>query len=291
MQKCGLCPRNCQLDREKTAGFCTTTAKLKIARAALHFWEEPPISGKRGSGTVFFSGCPLGCVFCQNRDISRGGAGKEVSPQRLADIFRELEEKGAHNINLVTPTHFTPQIIQALDIYRPNIPIAVNTGGYEKLETVKAWETYADIWMPDLKCISSEIGKKYFSAPDYAKKALAAIEQMHKMQPRLEFDSDGMLKRGLIVRHLVLPGYREDSIRVIDALNSLLPRGSWLLSLMSQFTPTENCKSYPEINRRVTTFEYNLVAKHVQELGLEGFMQQRSSAKEEYTPPFDLTGV
>lgn len=291
MQSCGLCPRNCQLDREKTAGFCTTTTKLKIARAALHFWEEPPISGKRGSGTVFFSGCQLGCVFCQNREISRGGAGQEITVQRLAYIFKELEEKGAHNINLVTPTHFTPQIISALDIYRPNIPIAVNTGGYEKVDTVKTWQGYADIWMPDLKCISSEIGKKYFSAPDYATRALQAIEQMHKMQPKLEFDSEGMLKKGLIVRHLVLPGHRDDSIRVIDALNNLLPKGSWLLSLMSQFTPNENCKNYPEINRRVTTFEYNFVAKHVQELGIEGFMQQRSSAKEEYTPPFDLTGV
>ena len=291
MEGCKLCPRNCGADRKTKAGVCTALDKLKIARAALHLWEEPPISGTRGSGTVFFSGCPLGCVFCQNREISRGGVGKEITPVRLAEIFAELEKQGAHNINLVTPTHYTPQILQALDIYRPNIPIAVNTGGYEKTETIKQWQNYADIWMPDLKCVSADIGKKYFAAPDYFDVAIKAIAEMHAQQPKLEYNPDGTLKKGLIVRHLVLPGHRDDSIRVIDALDKLLPRGSWLLSLMSQFTPIDNCKSYPEINRRVTTFEYNSVAKYALSLGLEGFMQERSSAKEEYTPPFDLTGV
>lgn len=291
MEGCRLCPRNCGADREIKAGACTATEKLKLARAALHFWEEPPISGTRGSGTVFFCGCPLGCVFCQNREISRGGVGNEITISRLAEIFAELEKQGAHNINLVTPTHYTPQILEALDIYRPNIPIAVNTGGYEKVETIKQWQGYADIWMPDLKCVDAQIGKKYFSAPDYFDTAIKAIAEMHALQPKLEYNPDGTLQKGLVVRHLVLPGHREDSKKVIDALNELLPRGSWLFSLMSQFTPTENCKKYPEINRRVTTFEYNSVVKYALSLGLDGFMQERSSAKEEYTPPFDLTGV
>ena len=291
MQECRLCPRNCGVDREIKAGACTATQKVKVARAALHFWEEPPISGTRGSGTVFFSGCSLGCVFCQNREISRGGTGKEITESRLAEIFAALEKQGAHNINLVTPMHYTPQIKKAMDIYRPAIPVAVNTGGYEKTETVGLWKDYADIWMPDLKCVSADIGRRYFSASDYFDVAIKAIEEMYALQPKLEYNPDGTLKKGLIVRHLVLPGCREDSIKVIDALCQRLPKGSWLLSLMSQFTPTENCKNYPEINRRVTTFEYNSVAKYALSLGLEGFMQERSSAKEEYTPPFDLTGV
>ena len=291
MEGCTLCPRNCGADRQIKMGACTIPNKLKLARAALHFWEEPPISATRGSGTVFFSGCPLGCVFCQNREISRRGVGKEISVSRLSEIFCELEKLGAHNINLVTPIHYTPQILQALDTYRPNIPVAVNTGGYEKVETLKKWEGYADIWMPDLKCVDPYISKKYMSAPDYFDVAVKAITEMHRQQPTLEYNPDGTLKKGLIVRHLVLPGHREDSKKVIDTLNELLPRDSWLLSLMSQFTPTENCKNYPEINRRVTTFEYNSVAEYALSLGLDGFMQERSSAKEEYTPPFDLTGI
>ena len=291
MEGCTLCPRNCGADRQIKMGACTVPNKLKLARAALHFWEEPPISATRGSGTVFFSGCPLGCVFCQNREISRRGVGKEISVSRLSEIFCELEKLGAHNINLVTPIHYTPQILQALDTYRPNIPVAVNTGGYEKVETLKKWEGYADIWMPDLKCVDPYISKKYMSAPDYFDVAVKAITEMHRQQPTLEYNPDGTLKKGLIVRHLVLPGHREDSKKVIDTLNELLPRDSWLLSLMSQFTPTENCKNYPEINRRVTTFEYNSVAEYALSLGLDGFMQERSSAKEEYTPPFDLTGI
>lgn len=289
--RCTLCPRECNTDRSLHTGACTAPAKLKVARAALHFWEEPCISGTRGSGTVFFSGCPLGCVFCQNRQISRLGVGKEIESAELVRIFGDLQKQGAHNINLVSPTQYTDQIIEALDNADLRIPVAVNTGGYEKPETIQKWAGKAHIFMPDLKCVSSEISTKYMSAPDYFEVAVSAIKQMYAMQPEIVLDSDGIMQKGLIVRHLVLPGHREDSLRVLDALHNALPKDGFLLSLMSQFTPTDNCKSYPEINRRVTTFEYNRVAEYALKLGFCGFMQERSSAKEEYTPPFDLTGV
>ena len=291
MNKCNLCPRECNADREKNLGACTAPDSVKVARAALHQWEEPPISGSRGSGTVFFSGCPLGCVFCQNRDISRLKAGKEISISRLAEIFKELEAQGAHNINLISPTQYTTQIIKALEIAKPNIPVAVNTGGYEKAETVRLWKGYASIFLPDLKCVSSEISSRYMGAPDYFERAMEAIVEMHKLAPTLEYNGDGTLKAGLIVRHLVLPGHSADSIKVLEALDKHLPAGSFLLSLMSQFTPNENCSNYPEINRRVTTYEYEKVLKRALMLALDGFKQGRSSAKSIYTPPFDLTGV
>ncbi len=288
---CNLCPRQCNIDRSLRLGVCTSPAALKVARAALHHWEEPCISGTRGSGTVFFSGCPLGCVFCQNREISREGVGKEISYVELAGIFENLQAQGAHNINLVSPTQYTDQIIEALERAQLNIPVAVNTGGYERADTLEKWRGKAQIFMPDLKCVSADIGRRYMAAPDYFEVALAAIKKMHQMQPEIVMDADGVMQKGLIVRHLVLPGCREDSIRVLDELSRALPRDGFLLSLMSQFTPTDNCKNYPEINRRVTTFEYNRVAEHAAKLGFRGFMQERSSAKAEYTPPFDLTGV
>lgn len=288
---CTLCPRKCNTDRTRSLGACTSPAALKVARAALHHWEEPCISGTRGSGTVFFSGCPLGCVFCQNRVISRGGVGKEISSVELAGIFENLQAQGAHNINLVSPTQYTDRIIEALERAQLNIPVAVNTGGYERAETLEKWRGKAQIFMPDLKCVSADIGRRYMAAPDYFEVALAAIKKMHQMQPEIVMDADGIMQKGLIVRHLVLPGCRENSIRVLDELSRALPRDGFLLSLMSQFTPTDNCKNYPEINRRVTTFEYNRVAEHAAKLGFRGFMQERSSAKAEYTPPFDLTGV
>ena len=291
MKPCQLCPRQCNAVRTVHPGRCGAGALAKVARAAPHHWEEPCISGTRGSGTVFFSGCPLGCVFCQNRVISRGGVGKEIGSAELARIFEDLQAQGAHNINLVSPTQYTDQIIEALEQARLHIPVAVNTGGYERAETLEKWRGKAQIFMPDLKCVSEDIGRRYMAAPDYFEVAMAAIKKMHQMQPEVVMDADGVMQKGLIVRHLVLPGHREDSIRVLDELSRALPRDGFLLSLMSQFTPTDNCKNYPEINRRVTTFEYNRVAEHAAKLGFRGFMQERSSAKEEYTPPFDLTGV
>jgi len=289
---CTLCPRACAVDRSQTAGYCRQSDTLRVARAALHHWEEPPISGKRGSGTVFFSGCTLGCVFCQNKEISRGGMGREITPDRLAQIFLELREAGAHNINLVTPTHFWHQIRIALEKVKPElgIPVVCNCGGYEKVETLRSLEGLVDIWLPDCKYVDPSLSARYSAAPDYFEYAAPAIREMHRQQPQLVYDSQGMLQRGLIVRHLVLPGAWRDSIAVLDFL-ARFPKGSLLVSLMAQYTPVPGLESCPELDRRITTFEYNKVLSHLRQLELPGFCQDRRAAKEEYTPPFDLTGV
>jgi len=290
MDGCTLCPRLCGADRKRVTGYCGSGSLAKVARAAKHHWEEPCISGTEGSGTVFFSGCTLGCVFCQNREISRNGVGKELTAEQLAEAFRRLENQGVHNLNLVTPTHFTPQILQALELAKPHIPIVMNCGGYERIETLKQWEGTVDVYLPDLKYFSPELSKKYSAAPDYFAVASKAILEMHRQQPKLVWEGD-LLKKGLIVRHLVLPGCWRDSLALLDFLDNNLPKDSFLLSLMSQYTPTAACSAHPEINRRVTTYEYRKVADRAAELGFFGFAQDRRSAKEEYTPPFDLEGV
>ena len=289
---CTLCPRACAVDRTQTTGYCGQSGTLRVARAALHHWEEPPISGQRGSGTVFFSGCTLGCVFCQNKEISRGGFGKEVTPDRLAEIFLELRDAGAHNINLVTPTHFWPGIRTALEKVKPElgIPVVCNCGGYETVETIRSLEGLVDIWLPDCKYVDPALSGRYSAAPDYFAYAAPAIREMHRQQPQPVYDGQGILQRGLIVRHLVLPGAWRDSIAVLDFL-AQFPKGSLLVSLMAQYTPVPGLESCPELNRRITTFEYNKVLAHLQQLDLPGFCQDRRAAKEEYTPPFDLTGV
>lgn len=290
MAGCTLCPRMCGVDRSVSVGYCGSGVLIKAARAAKHLWEEPCISGDKGSGTVFFSGCTLGCVFCQNREISRGGVGKTLTAEQLAAAFRRLEEQGVHNLNLVTPTHFTPQILQALDLAKPRVPIVMNCGGYERVETLKRWEGKIDVYLPDLKYFSPELSGKYSAAPGYFAVASSAILEMHRQQPNLVWEGD-LLKKGLIVRHLVLPGCWKDSLKLLDFLDNNLPKDGFLLSLMSQYTPTAACTAYPEINRRVTTYEYRKVADRAAELGFSGFAQDRRSAKEEYTPPFDLEGV
>lgn len=290
MDGCILCPRLCGVDRTERVGYCGSGSLPKVARAAKHHWEEPCISGTEGSGTVFFSGCTLGCVFCQNREISRGGTGREVTVEHLADIFKRLEGQGVHNLNLVTPTHFTPQILQALELAKPTVPVVMNCGGYERVETLRQWEGKVQVYLPDLKYFSPELSAKYSAAPDYFAVASKAIMEMHRQQPQLVWEGD-LLKSGLIIRHLVLPGCMKDSLKVLDFLDKNLPKDSFLLSLMSQYTPTENCKQFPEINRRVTTYEYRKVADRAAELGFSGFAQDRRSAKEEYTPPFNLEGV
>ena len=290
MDGCILCPRQCGVDRTERVGYCGSGSLPKVARAAKHHWEEPCISGTEGSGTVFFSGCTLGCVFCQNREISRGGTGREVTVEHLADIFKRLEGQGVHNLNLVTPTHFTPQILQALELAKPTVPVVMNCGGYERVETLRQWEGKVQVYLPDLKYFSPELSAKYSAAPDYFAVASKAIMEMHRQQPQLVWESD-LLKSGLIIRHLVLPGCMNDSLQILDFLDKHLPKDSFLLSLMSQYTPTENCKQFPEINRRVTTYEYRKVADRAAELGFSGFAQDRRSAKEEYTPPFNLEGV
>ena len=290
MDGCILCPRLCGVDRTERVGYCGSGSLPKVARAAKHHWEEPCISGTEGSGTVFFSGCTLGCVFCQNREISRGGTGREVTVEHLADIFKRLEGQGVHNLNLVTPTHFTPQILQALELAKPTVPVVMNCGGYERVETLRQWEGKVQVYLPDLKYFSPELSAKYSAAPDYFAVASKAIMEMHRQQPQLVWEGD-LLKSGLIIRHLVLPGCMKDSLQILDFLDNHLPKDSFLLSLMSQYTPTENCKQFPEINRRVTTYEYRKVADRAAELGFFGFAQDRRSAKEEYTPPFNLEGV
>ena len=290
MDGCILCPRQCGVDRTERVGYCGSGSLPKVARAAKHHWEEPCISGTEGSGTVFFSGCTLGCVFFQNREISRGGTGREGTVEHLADIFKRLEGQGVHNLNLVTPTHFTPQILQALELSKPTVPVVMNCGGYERVETLRQWEGKVQVYLPDLKYFSPELSAKYSAAPDYFAVASKAIMEMHRQQPQLVWEGD-LLKSGLIIRPLVLPGCMKDSLQILDFLDNHLPKDSFLLSLMSQYTPTENCKQFPEINRRVTTYEYRKVADRAAELGFFGFAQDRRSAKEEYTPPFNLEGV
>ena len=292
MSQCSLCPRQCKADRETTTGFCGGGNEIKVARAALHYWEEPCISGLNGSGTVFFSGCTLKCCFCQNFKISAENFGKNISTKRLAEIFLELQEQKAENINLVNPTHYVPLIIEALDMVKDklNIPVVYNSGGYESIETLKMLDGYVDIYLPDLKYKDNIISKKYSKATDYFEVATKAIKYMYKQVGELKY-SGNMLKKGVVIRHLVLPNNRNDSIAVLDWIADNFDKDKILISLMSQFTPFYKCSEHPEINRRISTFEYNRVLEHAQKLGLKGFMQEKSSAKEEYTPDFDLSGI
>ncbi len=289
MEKCSLCPRRCGVDRSVKTGFCGMGESPRIARAALHFWEEPCISGVRGSGAVFFSGCTLRCAFCQNYDISHLGRGKDVSVQRLADIFRMLESQGAHNVNLVTGTPFVPQILSALEIYRPAIPIVWNTGGYETLETLKRLEGAVDVYLPDLKHVSPRLSRLCAGAPDYFDVASAALAEMCRQTGPAVYDGDGMMQKGVIVRHLILPGCTADSMKALGFIASALPPGT-PVSLMRQYTPSPHC-AIPGLDRRVTDQEYRRVLHHFQALGLSGFTQEKESADCAYTPSFDLTGV
>ena len=286
---CNLCPRMCGAERNVQPGFCGCGNRIKIARAALHFWEEPCISGSRGSGAVFFSGCTLRCGFCQNYRISSGGYGREISVERLGEIFLELQEQGAHNINLVTATQYLPWVLRALDRAKPhlNIPVVYNCGGYERTETVEALKGYVDIYLPDFKYYSREMSLKYSAAGDYFPVAAKAVRAMIAQTGAPVFEG-GLLKKGVVIRHLVLPGGRKDSMNILQWISENLPQGRFLLSLMSQYTP--NGRGGPA--RRITSFEYGTVVEEALRLGLtEGFMQEKSSAKEEYTPPFDLKGV
>lgn len=290
---CQLCPRMCKADRTKNVGFCRSGAAITAARAALHHWEEPCISGTRGSGTVFFSGCTLRCCFCQNYPVSQEHFGKELTDRQLSDIFLRLQEQGAHNINLVTATQYLPDVLRALDHirHRLTIPVVYNCGGYERIETVKLLKDYIDIWLPDLKYHSKELSARYSQARDYFTVASAAIGQMIEQTGPPVFEQE-LMTSGVIIRHMVLPGNRDDSIRLLHWMKDELPEGRFLISLMSQYTPFYHSSQYPEINRRITSYEYDKVVDMALELGLTmGFMQKRSSAREEYTPPFDLEGL
>lgn len=296
--KCDLCPRKCLVDRKKgEKGICGQTENLKVARAALHFWEEPCISGDAGSGAVFFSGCPLHCVFCQNENIANGTVGKEISLERLVDIFLELQEKRANNINLVTPGHFVPQIVKALDQARKEgltLPVVYNTSSYETVDTIKMLEGYVDIYLPDFKYMSPVLSKKYSHAPDYAEVAKAAIAEMVRQTGKAVFvngDEDNLILRGTIVRHLTLPGCMEDSMQILKYLHETY--GDMIyISIMNQFTPLSNLEKYPELNRRITDEEYETLVDYAIEIGIEnGFIQEGNTAEESFIPAFDCEGV
>ncbi len=289
MAICTLCPRQCGIDRSVKKGFCGMGESPRVARAALHFWEEPCISGSRGSGTVFFSGCTLRCAFCQNYEISHLGRGKEITVRRLADIFSMLEDQGAHNINLVTATPFVPVILQALELRKPGIPIVWNTGGYETVETLKMLEGIVDIYLPDLKHVSPRLSKLCAGAPDYFEVASRAIQEMCRQTCPAQYNENGIMQKGVIVRHLILPGCTVDSCKALDFIADNLPPGT-PVSLMRQYTPSPFCK-IPGLDRKITDAEYSRVLDHFQALNLTGYTQEKESADAAYTPPFDLTGV
>lgn len=287
---CTVCPRKCMVDRTLSTGFCGVGDEIKIARVGLHLWEEPCISYGSGSGTVFFSGCNLKCVFCQNREISFGLKGKNINIDTLADEFLRLEQMGAVNINLVTPTHYAMQIMRALDKvkHRLSIPVCYNSSGYESVETIKLLKGYIEIFMPDIKYHSSEFAIRYSGAENYFEAASNALRQMHENVGYADFDSQMHLKKGVLVRHLVLPGLYKDSIAILEYLAKNYDASKLAISIMSQFFPTERCTAFPEINRHITSLEYRKVVDKAQELGfVNGFIQEKSSASEKYVPNFD----
>ena len=295
-ENCILCPRNCNTNRKAgKTGACMVSGKLKVARAALHFWEEPCISGESGSGAVFFSGCALHCVFCQNDKISRGKAGKEIEKERLVQIFLELQEKGANNINLVTPGQYVPHIIWAVEQARNEglkLPIVYNTSSYEKVDTIKMLEGIVDIYLPDFKYMDSALAQKYSHAMDYPEIAKAAIAEMVRQQPEPVFnDETELMEKGVIVRQLLLPDLLEDAKAIVRYLYESYG-DSIYLSLMSQFTPLPNVEGFPELNRKVTEKEYDEYVDYAIDLGVDkGFIQGGDVAEESFIPDFDCEGV
>lgn len=296
-KNCRLCPRSCNVIRkEGIRGFCGETDKIRISRAALHMWEEPCISGEEGSGTVFFTGCNMRCVFCQNYRISNGEVGKEITEERLAAIFLELQEQNANNINLVTPTHFVLQVIRALEAARRNglmLPVVYNTSGYESVDTLKMLEGYVDIYLPDFKYLDTEHAKRYSGAGDYPEVAKAALAEMVRQTGTPQFDERGMMKKDVIVRHLLLPGCLSDAKKIVHYLYQTYENKIYL-SLMNQYTPLEtlDCEKYPELNRKVIRRAYDRLVDYAIEIGVEqAFIQEGDTAKESFIPSFQLEGV
>ncbi len=292
LRKCVVCPRECGVNRYNGAGYCGAGAEMRVAKTMLHKFEEPCISGgdvRRGSGAIFFSGCNLRCVYCQNGAISRASdVGEIYSSEKLAEEMLRLEASGAYNINLVTPTHYIPQIISALDIAkkRLTVPVVFNTGGYEKAETIAALDGYADIFLTDFKYGDGELAKKYSAAENYPEVAKAALSEMYRITGEVDIGDDGIMRRGIIIRHLVLPGGRRDSVKALETVASTLDTSKVLLSLMRQYTPEFAPESIKQLRRRVTAFEYDFVLDAALELGFDGFMQGRESARTIYTPDF-----
>ncbi len=289
---CNLCPRNCNAERTENIGngFCKMPEKPVLARAARHNWEEPCISGEKGTGAIFFSGCSLKCCFCQNYPISHANKGEIITTDRLIEIVKELEAKGVHTIDFVNPTHFSHILIDALTKYKPSVPVVYNSSGYDSVEILKKLEGLVDVYLPDLKYFSGEKSQKYAKCPDYFEKAGEAILEMYRQQPKNEF-KDGIIQKGIIIRHLVLPANVEESKNILLWIKENLPVDTYI-SLMSQYTPYGNIADFKELNRRLTTAEYNKVVDFFLDLGLEnGFMQEKSSAKTDFIPDFDMTGV
>jgi len=286
---CDLCPRNCGVDRDIQQGFCQTGLNPVVAKACVHNWEEPPISGTRGSGTVFFAGCNLRCVFCQNHAISRGKVGRIVTPALLADVFFELADKGVHNINLVTPSHILPAVADAVGQAKKRgltLPFVYNTNAYETVGALRRMDGLIDIYLPDLKYCDDEAARRYSDAPGYFDIATKAILEMVRQNSQAVFDDDGVMRRGLIIRHLVLPGRRKDAMRILDWIADHVPDA--YVSLMAQYFPAYRAYEFQEINRRVTTFEYQSVVQYFTGLGLKnGFMQDAKSAVPDYVPDWD----
>lgn len=292
MNLCNLCPRHCDIDRTARLGYCRVPETPMLARAAPHFGEEPCITGTRGSGTVFFSGCSLRCVFCQNREISRGRSGKPVTVSRLRDIFKQLRDTGVHNINLVTATHYARAVCDALDGLDLGIPVAWNSSGYDSVETLKMLEGRIQIYMPDFKYSDPILAKTYSAAADYPQIAAAAIKEMFRQTGPCRMDEDGILQQGVLVRHLILPNRPTNTKGVIDTVSSLLPKGTFLFSLMSQYTPIEGLDDYPELQQTVSPALADFCYRYMLKKGIEdGYYQDPDSATDEMIPDFDGTGV
>ncbi len=290
MTSCNLCPRSCGVNREEgKLGYCRESNEIKIGRAALHFWEEPSISGEKGSGTVFFSGCNLGCVFCQNYPISHENSGRKVTTDELTEIFLDLQKQGAHNINLVTPTHFALSIKKSLELAKKRgltVPVVYNCGGYESVEALRALSGLVDIYMPDFKYFDDKYARKYSNAPDYFEIAKAALSEMYRQVGRNQFSDDGMMKKGVIVRHMMLPGLIFDSKKVIDYLYETYGDDIYI-SIMSQYTPMPWVEKYPEINRKVSQEYYNTLVEYALEKGIKNaYIQDGESAEESFIPEF-----
>ena len=291
---CDLCPRRCGVNRYRTTGTCGAGAEVTVAKAFLHQWEEPCISGERGSGTVFFTHCNLRCLYCQNYSISHQGVGKCITVERLADIFLELQDKGAHNVNLVTPTPYTPHVAQAITLARQRslrVPVVHNNGGYESVATLRQLEGLVDVYLPDLKYHDSRLSRMWSGAPDYFERAAESIREMLRQVGVPVLDGDGMLVRGLMIRHLTLPGALDDSKRVVDWVLDNLPREVYL-NLMSQYTPLGEASAHPALTGCVPRAQYDALVEYAMERGLDnGFIQDTDSAGPEYVPVFDLDGV
>lgn len=288
---CNMCPRQCGVDREKSLGYCKMPMEFKVARAAKHFWEEPPISGTKGSGTVFFSGCNLGCAYCQNYNISHGGEGKIIDNDRLKNIFTELISLGVHNINLVNPTHYALRIKAVLEEYESSVPVVYNSSGYERVETLKALNGLVDIYLPDLKYINSEKALRYSYAEDYFDYASKALIEMRRQSTENIYDSEGIMKKGMIVRHLILPKNTNQSIEILKWIYNNLGNDTEI-SLMAQYTPYGEISHLSELQRKITQREYEKVLNAAENMGFKRiFTQDLDAAKEDFIPEFDLRGV